>query len=127
MTARALLAATAAVVLVAQVALAPAPGWSADGQGRYKAIGYGSYHCEDYTASYGSRRVDDSGFGDWLAGYVTGINFVVSSTYDIKGVLDLDGVRDWLAAYCQHNGGDSVAKAARMFVREKYESRQQSR
>lgn len=120
-------AAMRAVLAVALVMLVPVFGLGADSQGRYKAIGYGSYHCDDYAAAYGSHRIDDSGFGDWVAGYLTGQNFVQSNTYDIKGTLDLNGVRDWLLAYCDQNTGDSVAKAARMFVRERYESRQQSR
>jgi hypothetical protein len=101
------------------VALMPAPGSSADGQGRYQAIGYGSYHCDDYVVSYGNHGVDDTGFGDWLAGYLTGINLAESHTYDIKGTLDLNGVRDWVLSYCDQHAGDSVAKAARMFVRER--------
>ncbi len=117
------------VVVMASLGMAmtTTPAFSADGQGRYKVIGYGSYHCDDYVASYGNHRVDDSGFGDWLAGYLTGVNFIEGETYDIKGTLDLNGVRDWLATYCGQHADDSVAKAARAFVRAAASSRQQSR
>ena len=93
-------------------------------QGRYRVVGYGSFGCDDYVVASSTNRLDDAGFENWIAGYLSGINYAWADTFDIKGDLGLPAVKDWLFSYCDQHGGDNVAAALSAFVRQSYETRQ---
>ena len=109
--------------------LSPRPGWAVDVGDEYLRVGYGTYHCDHYAASYGYQPVDEAGFTNWVAGYLTAINKALPETYDIKQSLDLHGVMDWLLAYCDQRDhqNDTVADAAAAFVKAQYSNRRTRR
>ncbi len=110
----------AGVAVAVTVALT-GPGGAVDRNGSYGIVGYGSTPCVSLHQS------NETGVGDWLAGYLTAINQAYRDTYDIKGDLDLDAVMDWLYAYCADHGDDAIGSAATAFFESHYAARRTSR
>ncbi|NIO07410.1 MAG: hypothetical protein GTO40_05185, partial [Deltaproteobacteria bacterium] len=62
----------------------------------------------------------------WLAGYLTGHNYYVADTYDIKGSKTMDEIEDWLEAFCRKDRDEYFAEAVIALAADLHESRKKS-
>ena len=110
---------------VLAVLLMAVPARAIDRNEQYLRVGYGIESCDAFVSAYGYHQVEEAGYANWLAGYVTAINKALPDTYDIKRDLDLHGVMDWVLGWCErreHQHKD-VADAAAAFVKAQYPRR----
>lgn len=85
-------------------------------------VGVGVKRCEALTtAARGADRGEDEGildlrrYGDWLAGFVSGINLATGE--DVLRNLQLDGAMRRVAIHCGDHPDDDVLTAVRTVLR----------
>ncbi|MBY0406468.1 MAG: hypothetical protein K2Q01_02160 [Rickettsiales bacterium] len=104
---------------------APLPAQAADSSGQYQTLYYIS--CADYAAhrkepvNTGLNAVDKIYVSGWLSGY----NYLTPNTFNILSQQNVDGVMEWLDAYCKKYPTRSVEAALLQLTDDLYPTRVQ--
>lgn len=68
---------------------------------QFATYGIGSEPCSSYTDARKRGGHIEDGYRQWLSGYVSAFNLIVSSTtFDIFGSTDFEGMIGWLDNRC---------------------------
>lgn len=83
----------------------------------YVIFGAGSRSCGAWLQVRSQALPDSTVLQSWVLGYITSVNanFLTSSS-DISGGANPDGLFSWIDNYCAGHPLDSVARAARALV-----------
>lgn len=91
-----------------------------DSKGRYYALGVGKRTCKEYI-EFREKRIKDFTPEDykvtehivehWVAGYLTGHNYYVADTYNVKGNTTVGEMMVWLEKFCKKDQDEHFAEA----------------
>ena len=80
--------------------------------------GAGTASCGEFLRVTEENPGNLVAFGQWLHGYITGVNDSGPAGQDAAGGVDRAGLLAWTVKYCKDNPLDSYYTAAHMLVRE---------
>jgi hypothetical protein len=88
--------------------------YAADSNGKYTVIGQGNQSCGAFT---GASDFNDTIFGVWIAGFLSGYNNSnASKIANVIAKTDFQGAKAWIRNYCYQHPTAPVAKATNDFV-----------
>lgn len=106
-----------------------------DSKGRFYALGVGKKTCREYI-EFREKRIKDFTPGDyertdfvvehWVAGYLTGHNYYVSDTYDVKGKKSIEEIKAWIEEFCRKDQDEYFAEAVIALAAELHDSRKKT-
>ena len=106
-----------------------------DSKGRFYALGVGERTCREYI-ELRERRIKDFTPEDyertnhvvehWVAGYLTGHNYYVSDTYDVKGNKSIEEIKVWIEGFCRKDQDEYFAEAVIALAAELHDSRKKT-
>ena len=88
-------------VLFIVLSLVMAVAEAKDFKQQFASYGIGSGSCQDYLDARADGGEIESQTIEWLAGYISAFNLIVSDTYDIYGSTDFPGMLTWLDDHCK--------------------------
>ncbi len=94
-----------------------------DVDGEFVVFGSGENNCADYTRARAVKGQAYQVYKQWLMGYLSAFNVIVSNTYDILGERNYKQVRRWLDSYCKKNPKESFVNASAMLTVKLYPER----
>jgi len=106
-----------------------------DSKGRFYALGVGKRTCREYI-EFREKRIKDFTPEDyertnhvvehWVAGYLTGHNYYVSDTYDVKGNKSIEEIKVWIEGFCRKDQDEYFAEAVIALAAELHDSRKKT-
>ena len=106
-----------------------------DSKGRFYALGVGKRTCREYM-EFREKRIKDFTADDykranhvvehWVAGYLTGHNYYVSDTYDVKGNKSIEEIKVWIEEFCRKDQNEYFAEAIIALAAELHDSRKKT-
>jgi hypothetical protein len=107
------------------------PAMSADKDGSYLLVGIGAKTCGAYIEARNASKdsfssIDSIYFLTWLTGYLSAYNKFASSTYDITGGKDNEGLMIWLDNYCHAHPLDKFSTGVSALTKELYQTRRKT-
>ncbi len=106
-----------------------------DSKGRFYALGVGKRTCRDYI-EFREKRIKDFTPDDyeranhvvehWVAGYLTGHNYYVSDTYDVKGNKSIEEIKVWIEGFCRKDQDEYFAEGVIALAAELHDSRKKT-
>ncbi len=106
-----------------------------DSKGRFYALGVGKKTCREYI-EFREKRIKDFTPDDyeranhvvehWVAGYLTGHNYYVSDTYDVKGNKSIEEIKVWIEGFCRKDQDEYFAEAVIALAAELHDSRKKT-
>lgn len=92
--------------------LAAGPALAADQNDDFRVKGVGLETCAAYLQAKGQGGPLYVVSRSWLNGYLTAYNQLTPNTYDIAGNANIDGLTNWVDAFCQQNPNTTLVTAA---------------
>ena len=78
----------------------------------YAVLGRGTISCGSVIEAYDNKdEVSRLVIEEWSNGYITGLNYALSRTYDITGNIDVGGRSQWILKYCRNNPLKTLSNA----------------
>lgn len=95
-----------------------------DIDGEFVVFSVGAHKCSDYIKAKDIGGNSFKSYKDWLSGYMSAFNLIVTNTYDIIGQRKYSQIIRWLDIYCKKNRNESFVNASAMLTVKLYPSRQ---
>lgn len=80
------------------------------------AIGAGAQTCGSWTQQHNDKGDVFGDMVEWVEGYVSATNAMVTDLDLLSGPSDVEGMTAWLDAYCTAHPLDSIARASGFLV-----------
>ncbi len=96
-------------------------GMDADVNGKYTVYGFGAESCGTFVEARRNRK--NAFYLAWVTGYITAVNKVSPTTYDMLGNTDFEGAMLWIENYCNTHPLKTFAYAVNSLVDELYPTR----
>jgi hypothetical protein len=68
--------------------------------GDFAVLGMGGQPCADYLKARRAHAEREQNYVDWLLGYLSAFNLIVSHTYNVLGENDINDALSWLDQQC---------------------------
>src|SRR6266404_2495284 len=89
-------------------------GMDADVNGKYTVYGFGAESCGTFVEARRNRK--NAFYLAWVTGYITAVNKVSPTTYDMLGNTDFEGAMLWIENYCNTHPLKTFAYAVNSLV-----------
>jgi hypothetical protein len=84
----------------------------------WTSIGQGNRSCGSWTQVRSTKSAQNGLYAQWLAGFVSGVNWAITDPPDILTGMDFEALAAWVDNYCKANPIERVSTAAIMLVQE---------
>ena len=112
------------IVLILSFTFA-APVTAADKDGLYSI--QGDVSCGDWVKGRKDDRWLHVTYINWIVGYITAYNELISDVFDILGSTDMESVYLWMDKYCQENPLSKLAYGMEYLTNELWPNRKRTK